>query len=571
MSLVPRVGPSELLFAAEVVRARPREPQPSSWTERHPVAARLEERAPDADLVAELASLEPGDLDDASLLEVVAGWERAVAWAASRQAAAVAEVERRTSGARLEAVADEIAVRLATSRRSAEQLVDRARALAHLPEVHEALATGLLDVRKVDVLVRETRHRTFEDAREILALVLPTAATRTAPQLRSAVRRAEATLDPAALRERHARARRDRCVRITPAPDAMAWVTAFLPATDAMTVVTAVDAVAASAPSEDDRPVDARRADALTDVMRRVLDSGVGPDGPLPVRKTRHPHLQVTVPLADLHAEHGVGELSGYGPIPTVLIHESLHDATVTHVGVDPRTGEVAGPISLPRPGGAPAPGAPPPGGTPPRSTRSGRTRTSSTRTGSTPPGSTRTGSTQTGSTPPGRSGRPAGSVEPEPAERGHRAAVPGEPERPPGPDGPVPPTAHATADSRTVTSTIGGDRPAPVGYRPSAALTRLVVGRDVTCTFPGCRVPASRCDLDHIEPFDDARPAEAQTHADNLHALCRHHHRLKTHHGWTPTRDPRTGITTWTSPLGRRSTRPPTLADPAAGGVSGL
>lgn len=463
MSLVPRVGPSELLFAAAVVGARPRETQPAAWAERHPLAARLEDRAPDPGLVSELASLEPADLDDAALLEVVAGWERAVAWARALQAAAAAEVERRASGARLEAVADEVAARLATSRRSAEQIVDRGRALAHLPEVHDLLATGLLGVRKADVLLHETRHRSFEDAREILAHVLPTAPSRTAPQLRTAVRRAEAALDPAALRERHARARRERCVRMTPAPDAMAWVTAFLPATDAMTVMTAVDTIAASGSADDDRPVDARRADALTDVMRRVLDSGVGPDGPLPVRKARRPHLRVIVPLAHLHADDGVAELAGYGPVPTVLVRESLHDAEVVPVGVDPRTGELRVPAGAPK------------------------------------------------------RGRSAGST-------------------------------------------------VPTGYRPDAALTRLVVDRDVTCTFPGCRVPSSRCDLDHIVAFDGTRPAEAQTHADNLHALCRHHHRLKTHHGWTPARDPSSGTTTWVSPLGRRYTRPPALADPGHG-----
>ncbi|MEU4365468.1 hypothetical protein AB0F40_26435, partial [Promicromonospora sp. NPDC023987] len=89
---------------------------------------------------------------------------------------------------------------------------------------------------------------------------------------------------------------------------------------------------------------------------------------------------------------------------------------------------------------------------------------------------------------------------------------------------------------------------------------------------------PASRCDLDHIQPFnhdhdhrsengsdttiasDTTKPG--QTNAHNLHALCRKHHLLKTHAGWGIVRDPETGITTWTTPTGRVHARPPTVLD---------
>jgi hypothetical protein len=96
------------------------------------------------------------------------------------------------------------------------------------------------------------------------------------------------------------------------------------------------------------------------------------------------------------------------------------------------------------------------------------------------------------------------------------------------------------------------------VTYRPGADLTGVVVARDVTCTFPGCRQPAARCDLDHVEPFDPGRPATDQTSADNLHALCRHHHLAKTHARWDVERDHRTGVTRWTSPAGITYTRSP-------------
>src|SRR6266536_3224228 len=53
---------------------------------------------------------------------------------------------------------------------------------------------------------------------------------------------------------------------------------------------------------------------------------------------------------------------------------------------------------------------------------------------------------------------------------------------------------------------------------RPPADLTRFVTARDQTCTFPGCRRPAHRCDLDH----EIAASAGGATSADNLAVLCR-------------------------------------------------
>ncbi|MFE7504699.1 HNH endonuclease signature motif containing protein [Promicromonospora sp. NPDC057488] len=107
--------------------------------------------------------------------------------------------------------------------------------------------------------------------------------------------------------------------------------------------------------------------------------------------------------------------------------------------------------------------------------------------------------------------------------------------------------------------------------YKPGRVLRSAVEARDGTCTFVGCDSRAATCDLDHIEPFDHdqeagqsavGKDARGQTRADNLHALCRRHHLLKTHAGWGVVRDPSTGITTWTTPAGRTHTRPPTVLD---------
>src|SRR5262245_25281031 len=95
--------------------------------------------------------------------------------------------------------------------------------------------------------------------------------------------------------------------------------------------------------------------------------------------------------------------------------------------------------------------------------------------------------------------------------------------------------------------------------YRPPAGLTDFVRARDQVCTFPGCAMPASRCDLDHRRPW----ALSGTTDPNNVHLLCRRHHRAKDHGPWRAQRNP-DGSTTWISPTGGTyTTRPPTYDDP--------
>lgn len=422
-----------------------------TWAEDHPLAAALEARAPDADLVAELAGLDLDLVDDAALVEIVAGYERVISMATARQAEALMAFHGRATGERADFVPDQVGARLSVSRRAAERKVEHALALDVLRPVRDALAAGRIDARKADALVRETDHLSTRTALAVLADVVPRAEERTVPQLRADVRRAELAHDDEAPRRRLVAARAERCVRLQPAPDAMAWIRALLPAEDAMTVMAAVDALADASAPDDPRPVDARRADAFTDTFRAVLDGGASPDGtPLPSRHGRRPHLEVIVAASTLAGlDEEPAELVGYGPIPAAVAREVARDAEWRAVALDPATGEVAA--------------------------RSART--------------------------------------------------------------------YRATDA----------------YRPGAGLAALVVARDVTCTFKGCRTPAMRCDLDHITPFDPASPPGEQTEYDNLHALCRHHHRMKTMGLADPSRSAATGETRWALPTGHIVDRPPT------------
>jgi len=91
--------------------------------------------------------------------------------------------------------------------------------------------------------------------------------------------------------------------------------------------------------------------------------------------------------------------------------------------------------------------------------------------------------------------------------------------------------------------------------YTPPAALADTVRARDQHCRFPGCARPANGCDLDHTIPYPNG-----PTTAANMAALCRRHHRLKHHAGWTVHR-PRDhpDQLTWTTPAGHTHTTTPT------------
>ncbi|WP_024799553.1 HNH endonuclease signature motif containing protein [Nocardia sp. BMG51109] len=92
----------------------------------------------------------------------------------------------------------------------------------------------------------------------------------------------------------------------------------------------------------------------------------------------------------------------------------------------------------------------------------------------------------------------------------------------------------------------------------PPAWLDREIRALDGCCRFPGCTMPAAECEIDHIEPFDVARPGRGgPTVMANLITLCAHHRRLKSlaDNGRLPWRVHRGegDRLHWTSPTGDR------------------
>jgi hypothetical protein len=76
-----------------------------------------------------------------------------------------------------------------------------------------------------------------------------------------------------------------------------------------------------------------------------------------------------------------------------------------------------------------------------------------------------------------------------------------------------------------------------------TGAAREAIIRRDGTCTFPGCGLPARRCDIDHLVAWE----AGGRTDQANGHAVCRYHHRRR-HRGWaSAVRNERTGHIDWT------------------------
>ncbi|HWV79707.1 MAG TPA: DUF222 domain-containing protein [Isoptericola sp.] len=123
--------------------------------------------------------------------------------------------------------------------------------------------------------------------------------------------------------------------------------------------------------------------------------------------------------------------------------------------------------------------------------------------------------------------------------------------------------TARAPTLRRVLTDPVTGamltvDRRS---YVVPADLRAFLTQRDLTCRFPGCRVPARRCDVDHTTAWAEG----GTTDATNLATLCRKHHTMKHESRWTVERlddQHGAGLLAWTSPRGRTYLTTPGAAD---------
>lgn len=273
---------------------------------------------PGAVLVDWLSARPARELSADEALESAAGWEHVIAHAQAQQLAALDRFARlRPDGDGLlsEFAADEVAPVLVLSRGAAHARVELATALTQrLPATLAALRAGEIDLPRARVIVDYTEALDAAAATAVQDRVLPGASRRTAGQLRATCARAVLAVDPGAAQRRHEEARTRRRVEHYPQPDGMGSLWANLTADEATAAYARLDTLARNGLA-DGRSLDARRADALVDLLCGRDDGAQAP----PVTTT----VGVTLTAATLAGlADDPGYLEGHGPIPAAMARD---------------------------------------------------------------------------------------------------------------------------------------------------------------------------------------------------------------------------------------------------------
>ena len=540
------------------------------------------------------------DVDDDSLIGVLRGWRRLAAWAQARELATITELARRRPAgnappappgqlpARIsEFVADEVALALTLTSRAADAELGLALGLADRPATFAALEAGRIDLTRAKIIIEGVSTLDARHADAVEAAVLPRAPGLTTGQLGAAVARAVLAVDPQAAQRRRKDA--EKCARVDcwPEPYGTASLAGWhLPSAQALAADKRLCQIAAAwrkqgAAGETDLlraraylalllglPIDAPPADLLPPADPPVpggpglepapSDTTVRPGGTTPAAASTMPDPGSAAPGSTAPgstgpasaARPGAGEagspgnpglrdgLHRAGPgsaLPPLAGTVNLTVPLTTLLGLDQAPGQAAGygPLDADtaRALACAAAGH--------RATRWHITVTA-------PDGTALahgTAARRSGVNSPKPGGRKPG----DPGPGGTRRGNPG-----PGGTGAGGWTVAVTADP--VATGSCDHRHCEPGYRPSPALLRLIRARSSTCTAPGCRRPASACDLDHTRAYDD----DGWTCERNLAPLCRRHHRAKQAHGWRLTQ-PQPGVLIWTTPSGRVYSTQPT------------
>jgi hypothetical protein len=286
---------------------------------------------------------------------------RAVALHEVRQLARAAEADRpsRDRGWSAEVTArrvaaTEVGAALRMSEREAEQLIADSTALVtDLPATLSALRRGRISYRHASVLVDEVRSLPESAWEAFEQVALREAEVRTVGGFRQRARAVREQLHPESLETRRRAAEEMRSVSVEPGRDGMAWLTAHLPAEQAIGAYRRLTDIATGLAGPDEsRTLAQRRADALADLLIDgvVTETGIGRG----VRAT----VLVSVPVLSLlgtpvAAGSAAGsvagsvavppaELEGYGPMSADVARRlAAHAPSFVRLLTHPESGTV--------------------------------------------------------------------------------------------------------------------------------------------------------------------------------------------------------------------------------------
>lgn len=305
-----------------------------------------------SDLLGLLEKIDPTALDAESRVDLIKAFERVKAMVDGAQQAALAAVVDATTelGMEGESARFEVgaALRLAPST-AAERTIVASELVNDFPVVLAHLNDGQISWRQAQVLVQGVRDLPRDLANQVIERVLPKMPDQTVAETRRSTQAAVVAADPRSAAERHEKARKGRLIERLPQPDGMASWFVLMPADVEHELWTALNAHAhamkiarRNAGQEDERTMDARRVDALAELLLgRRGDTTGGPAGgppPTPVAATRADVVprcscggrQVAAVILDLPTALGLadnpGHLEGYGAIPAPLARRMAGD-----------------------------------------------------------------------------------------------------------------------------------------------------------------------------------------------------------------------------------------------------
>lgn len=478
-----------------------------------------------AELTGQVLEAGFGRLTDDELVGVLRAARRVASWQQAVELAAVAELaERRAAqpsgeGPRpAERVSAEVAAALTLTSRAADAEVELATGLSRLEAVGTALRRGEIDLARASVFVEELAGLDWLQASVLAGRHVFGAGGRTTAQLRQLLRRAVLAEDPEAVRRRQRTARQHARVETWPEGSgngaiagrelpadrailadrhiralARALQQAGMPGTLEQISAEVFLALLAGQSPESLMETAGQQGDVADPAAAQLPPAAASPGWSWPTGPLGTVHL--TMPLsAWLYISDKPGEVAGHGALDAW----SCRELAGMLVG-QPGTRYC---MTITNPDGHPLGHActrtPPPGLAQPSPSRSGPERAP-----------------------------PRGSCD-------HTISAP----------------AAAWIGGLTVhwleTGTCAHPRETKA-YAPTRLLDHLIKVRNPTCTAPGCRRPAHRCDVDHVVPYHQG----GRTCECNTHPACRRHHRLKGSPGWE-LEMPEPGILAWRLPHGR-------------------
>lgn len=292
-------------------------------------------RTPPAAALPEPALPEPAvtcdlTVDERGLVDQLAALERLTCAAAAAKARLSAELhERRVArdthaglpaARRGRGVGHEVALARRESPHHGREHLALALALVHdLPDTLDALGLGLIDERRAMIIARESADLTRHDRLCLDATLAPRLPTLGERETLVAARRLAYQLDSAGAEQRCRRARSRRRVTMRSLPDAMARISAEVPAEDAVLVL---DSLRQHADLRraigDDRARDQVLADELVARLIRPVTSSA-----------RNVEVQLVLDATTLLGADATAapvHLVGHGPLPHGIVADLLAD-----------------------------------------------------------------------------------------------------------------------------------------------------------------------------------------------------------------------------------------------------